>query len=50
MTEEKKTEEPVTPSMDDKDIPSPPTRTTAQYDADCAAGIQRVGKPRDRKG
>lgn len=39
-----------TPSMDDKATPSPPVRTTEQYLADCAAGIQRVGKPVDRKG
>lgn len=39
-----------TPSMDDKDTPSPPVRTTEQYLADCAAGIQRVGKPTDKKG
>lgn len=42
--------EAVTPSMDDKDTPSPPTRTTQEYERDCAAGIQRVGHPRDRKG
>jgi len=41
--------EPVTPSMDDKATSSPPVRTTEQYDADCRAGIQRVGKPKDRK-
>jgi hypothetical protein len=42
-------EEAVTPSMDDKATPSLPARTTEQYDADCQAGIQRVGKPKDRK-
>lgn len=42
-------EEAVTPSMDDKATPSPPVRTTEQYEADCLAGIQRVGKPKDRK-
>lgn len=36
------------PSMDDKDTPSPPTRTQAQYDADKAAGINPYGKPYDR--
>lgn len=39
-----------TPSMDDKSIPSPPVRTTEQYDADKQAGIQRVGKPTYRGG
>jgi hypothetical protein len=39
-----------TPSMDDKATPSPPVRTTEQYDADCKAGVQRVGKPKDNKG
>jgi hypothetical protein len=39
-----------TPSMDDKDVPSPPVRTTDQYEVDCAAGITRVGKPLDAKG
>ena len=39
-----------TPSMDDKDRPSPPIRTTEEYEADCAAGIQRVGTLVDRKG
>lgn len=38
-----------TPSMDDKTIPSPPVRTTEQYEADCKAGIQRVGKPTDAR-
>lgn len=38
-----------TPSMDDKNIPSPPVRTTEQYEADCAKGSQRVGKPQDRE-
>lgn len=42
--------EPVTPSMDDKDTPSPPVRTTEQYHRDTEAGVQRVGKPVDRKG
>lgn len=37
-----------TPSMDDKDTPSPPVRTTEQYDADAKAGVQRIGKPRDK--
>lgn len=31
-----------TPSMDDKQIPSPPVRTTEQYEKDKAAGINRV--------
>ena len=30
------------PSMDDKDTPSPPRRTTAQYEADVAKGINRI--------
>lgn len=42
-------EDPPVPSMDDKATPSPPTRTTEQYEADCRAGVQRVGKPKDRK-
>ncbi len=41
---------PPTPSMDDKNIPSPPTRTVDEYHADCALGIQRIGKPTDKKG
>lgn len=45
MTEEKKT-----PSMDDKNTPSPPTRTTEQYEADKEAGVQPVGFPIDKKG
>lgn len=32
-----------TPSMDEKDIPSPPLRTTEEYEADKAAGIVRGG-------
>lgn len=32
-----------TPSLDDKSIPSPPVLTTAQYDANKAAGINRIG-------
>jgi hypothetical protein len=36
-----------TPSMDDKHIPSPPIRTTDEYEADKEAGIQRVGRPID---
>lgn len=39
---------PRPPSMDQKDTPSPPTRTQAQYDADKAAGIHPYGKPYDR--
>lgn len=39
-----------TPSMDDKNIPSPPTRTTDQYEADKLAGVQPVGDPTDKKG
>lgn len=27
------------PSMDEKDIPSPPIRTTAEYERDCDLGI-----------
>jgi hypothetical protein len=37
------------PSMDDKDLPSPPLRTTEEYERDMAAGIVvpigRVYKP-----
>lgn len=36
---------PDQPSMDDRDTPSPPIRTVEEYEADCAAGIQRIGKP-----
>jgi hypothetical protein len=36
------------PSMDEKHIPSPPTRTVEEYEADKAAGIFRGGKPYDR--
>lgn len=39
-----------TPSMDDKDTPSPPTRTNDQYEADKEKGIQPVGNPTDKKG
>lgn len=39
------TDKPRTPSMDDKATPSPPVRTTEQYEKDKAAGIQRGGKP-----
>lgn len=39
-----------TPSMDDKDIPSPPTRSTEQYEMDKLMGIQPVGHPADNKG
>jgi hypothetical protein len=38
-----------TPSMDDKSIPSPPTRTVAEYEADKARGVQPVGRPVDAK-
>lgn len=31
--------------MDDKEAPSPPSRTTAEYEADKAAGIVRGGYP-----
>jgi hypothetical protein len=34
-----------TPSMGDKAIVAPPVRTTEQYEADCKAGIQRIGRP-----
>jgi hypothetical protein len=46
MTDEKT----PTPSMDDKDTPSPPVRTTEQWHADQAAGIQRIGRPTYRNG
>lgn len=36
------------PSMDDKDTPSPPVLTHAQYEANKAAGINRYGKTYDR--
>lgn len=36
------------PSMDEKDIPSPSTRTQAQYDADKAAGFVPYSKTFDR--
>ena len=39
-----------TPSMDDKHIPSPPTRTTEQYEKDKEDGRQPVGRPVDKKG
>lgn len=39
-----------TPSMDNKDVPSPPIRTTEEYRADQDAGIQRIGKPVDKSG
>ncbi|GAA2887757.1 hypothetical protein GGQ99_004739 [Aminobacter niigataensis] len=47
---EKIEDQAITPSMDDKHIPSPPVRTTEKYDADKKTGIERVGKPRDNKG
>lgn len=28
----------------------PPARTTDEYHADCQLGIQRIGKPLDKKG
>lgn len=31
-----------TPSMDDKETPSPPLRTTEKYEADKEAGINRI--------
>ena len=34
-----------TPSMDAKDVPSPPLRTTEEYERDKAAGIVRGGYP-----
>lgn len=37
-----------TPSMDEKDTPSPPCRTIEQYNADKAAGINPYGKAYDR--
>ncbi len=43
-------EDTPTPSMDDKHIPSPPTRTTEQYEADKESGVQPVGFPVDKKG
>jgi hypothetical protein len=39
-----------TPSMDDKSIPSPPARSHEQYLADKEAGVQPVGKPKDKNG
>lgn len=39
-----------TPSMDDKHVPSPPVRTSEQYEADKKAGIQRIGHPTYRGG
>jgi hypothetical protein len=38
-------EDDSTPSMDDKDTPSPPSRTTEEYERDKAAGIVRGGHP-----
>lgn len=38
-----------TPSMDNKDIPSPPTRDHAKYQADKETGINPVGHPRDAR-
>lgn len=43
-------EESKTPSMDDKDTPSPPTRTVEQYMADKEKGINPIGHPLDKKG
>lgn len=40
----------MTPSMDDKHIPSPPVRTTAAYLADCRRGVTRIGYPTYRGG
>lgn len=37
-----------TPSMDDKDTPSPPGRTTEQYEADKETGWHPYGKAYDR--
>lgn len=34
-----------TPSMDDKKTPSPPIRTTEEYDADKAVGILNSKRP-----
>lgn len=45
MNEDEKVDK--TPSMDDKDTPSPPIRTNEEYEADKRAGIERVGKPSD---
>jgi len=33
----------------DKSIPSPPMRTTEQYEKDKEDGKQRVGRPTDKK-
>lgn len=38
-----------TPSMDDKSVPSPPTRNHEQYMADCKAGINPIGHPLDAR-
>lgn len=43
-------EAPKTPSMDDKDTPSPPTRTVEQYVDDKEKGINPIGHPVDKKG
>jgi hypothetical protein len=43
------TDKAPTPSMDDKSIPSPPTRTVEQYEADKERGVQPVGNPKDGK-
>ena len=32
-----------TPSLDDKDKPSPPIRTSEEYHRDCENGFQRIG-------
>jgi hypothetical protein len=44
------TDDKPTPSMDDKDIPSPPVRTNEQYIRDSNNGVQRVGQPSYRGG
>lgn len=46
MTKEK----PRTPHMDDKHIPSPPTRTVEQYEEDKKKGINPVGQVIDKLG
>jgi hypothetical protein len=38
-----------TPSMDDKDTPSPPTRTVWQYEADKRLGVNGPPYPSDER-
>lgn len=42
-------DKPRVPSMDDKDTPSPPGRTVAQYEADKRLGVNGPPYPTDKE-